>query len=222
MQHSINKKFLNKIRGFSACVLATASICSSAATISVVTDSSWLATNAAPSATWNTAPAFDTSTWINANVVVPTCLPGIDCIWYDGQFSATGNAWLRKTFSLTDPVVSAFLTGGVDDDADIFINGIQVLNDHNGTAGNFGPLDVTSLLVSGVNLIAVNAIDNIPVFGQNHAFAALLSIDTKSNTVPLPGVLSLFLIGLGGLAVTRRSRRPVHGQASLESIQNPK
>ena len=207
MQPSLGKKFLNNIRGLATCVLATVSLGSGAAVINVATDTTWLTTNAAPAATWNTDPAFNTSTWINANVVIPACQSGRDCIWFDGQFSATGNAWFRKTFSLTDPVISAFLTGGVDDDADIFINGNQVLSDHSGQASNFGPLDIASFLVSGVNLIAVHAIDNIPVFGQNHAFVALLTIDTRTNAVPIPGVLSLVLLGLGGLVVTRRPRR---------------
>lgn len=207
MQLSLNKKFLDKIRCLAACVLVTVSLGTNAAVITVLTDASWLATNAAPAATWNTDPAFNTSTWINANVVIPSCQAGSDCIWYDGQFSATANAWFRKTFSLTGTVSSAILAGGVDDDADIFINGVQVLNDHNGLAGNFGPLDVTSLLVSGVNLIAAHAIDNVPVFGQNHAFASQLTVNTISNAVPLPGVLSLLLIGLSGLVVVQRSRR---------------
>lgn len=203
----IDKKFLNRIRGLAACVLATVSLGSNAAVISILTDNSWLATNTAPAATWDSDPSFDTSTWINANVVIPSCQAGSDCIWYDGQFSATGDAWFRKTFSLTDPVSLASLAGGVDDDADIFINGVQVLSDHNGFAQNFGPLDITSLLVSGVNLIAVHATDNIPVFGQNHAFAAQLTVNTRDTAVPLPGVLSLFLIGLTGLVAARRSRR---------------
>lgn len=205
MQPSVAKRLLNKFRCIAACLLATASVCGSAAVITIGTDASWLATNVAPAATWNTDAAFDTSTWINASVNIPSCQPLSDCIWYDGQFSATGNAWLRKTFNLSGPASSAILVGGVDDDADIFVNGVLVLSDHNGFAANFGPLDVTSLLVPGVNLIAVNATDNIPVFGQNHDFVALLTVN-----VPLPGVLSLFLIGLGGLVIARRPRWPLN------------
>src|SRR5262245_41874700 len=77
----------------------------------VVTDSSWLATNTAPAATWNTDPSFDTTGWINASVNVPACANGADCIWYDGQFSATQFAWLRKTFTISSPVSSAVLVG---------------------------------------------------------------------------------------------------------------
>ena len=208
MHPHIAKKLLNNVRCVAALLLVTASVGGNAAVINIATDASWLVTNAAPAATWNTDPTFNTATWINANVLpIPGCSGLFSCIWYDGQFSATADAWFRKTFSLTDPVSSAVLVGGVDDDADVFVNGIQVLNDHNGTAANFGPLDVTALLVSGVNLIAVHATDNIQVFGQNHAFEAALTGNTRVAAVPLPSVLNLFLIGFGGLVVVRRQRR---------------
>src|SRR6266498_5094048 len=71
-----------------------------AVALTINTDSSWLATNAVPAATWNTDPSFDTTGWINASVNTPACgFNGADCIWYDGQFSATRFAWLRKTFT---------------------------------------------------------------------------------------------------------------------------
>ncbi len=194
------------LRSFLACALATASIASTAAVINVDTNATWLTTNAAPAAGWNTNAAFDTSAWRNATVVIPACQAGTDCIWYDGQFSATGSTWFRQTFTLSDPVISGLLSGGVDDDADIFINGTRVLNDVNGSAGNFGPLDVTSLLVSGTNLIAVYATDNIPVYGQNHAYVSRLTITTRDTNVPEPTTLGLLGLGLAGVGFARRKR----------------
>ena len=120
----------------------------------IVTDSTWLATNVAPAAGWNTDPSFDTTGWINAFVITPSCANGADCIWYDGQFSATQLAWLRKTFTISVPVSSCVLVGGIDDDCDIYVNGNLVLSDHNGLAGTFGPIDVSAQVVPGVNLIA--------------------------------------------------------------------
>lgn len=204
MKPGIPRKGLQLVRNFLVCVLATASITSSAAVVGVGTDATWLATNSAPAAGWNTNASFNTSTWVNATVNIPSCQTASDCIWFDGQFSATADAWFRKTFSLTDPVSSAFLSGGVDDDADIFINGTQVFNNHDGFAGNFGPFDVTSLLIVGTNLIAVHATDNIAQFGQNHTYVSLLTVNTRVASVPVPGVLSLVLIGLVGLFTARR------------------
>lgn len=164
------------------------------------TDSSWLATNALPAATWNTDPSFDTTGWINASVNIPACFNGADCIWYDGQFSATRYAWLRKTFTISNPVSTAVLAGGIDDDCDIYVNGTLVFNDHNGISEAFGPIDVAPYLVQGVNLIAVAAEDNIPQFGQNHDFVASLTIGTIVEAVQVP-TLSPWMFALLALAL---------------------
>ena len=168
--------------------------------LTVVTDSSWLATNALPAATWNTDPSFNTAGWINAFVTTPACANGADCIWYDGQFSATRFAWLRKTFTISNPVSSAVLVGGIDDDVDIYVNGTQVVNDHNGLSGTFGPINVAPYLVQGVNLIAVAGEDNIPGFGQNHDFVAQLQIQSPIPTLST-WMLALLTLALASIAV---------------------
>jgi hypothetical protein len=174
-------------------------------------NSTWLATNTLPASTWNSDPSFDTTGWINAFEWNPSsCYAGASCIWYDQQFSATRYVWLRKTFTLSAPVLSAFLDGGVDDDADVYINGIRVVSDHNGFAhGTFAPtpIDIAAFLLQGVNLIAVAAEDNIPVWGRNHTFVAQLQIDTAQTAVPEPASLVLLASGLAGLTVLRRRAR---------------
>jgi len=174
-----------------------------AVAFTVNTDSSWLATNAAPAATWNTDPSFNTTGWINASVNIPACGSGADCIWYDGQFSATRFVWLRKTFTLSNPVSTAVLVGGIDDDADIYVNGTLVFNDHNGTAQAFGPINVAPYLVPGVNLIAVAAEDNISGFGQNHDFVASLTVVEVAPPIPTlsPWMFPLLALVLASIAV---------------------
>ena len=176
-----------------------------AAPLIINTDTSWLATNALPAPTWESDPLFDTTGWVNAvDLGIPGCPGGAACIWYDGQFSGTQFAWLRKTFTISDPILTALLIGGVDDDADVYINGALVYSDHNGTAQNFGPLNVAAFLTQGVNVIAVAAADNFPQFGQNHAFAASLQIET--TRVPEPASFLLLALGLAGLGFSHRKK----------------
>lgn len=172
--------------------------------LTINTDTSWLATNALPAPTWESDPLFDTTGWVNAvDLGIPGCPGGATCVWYDGQFSSTQFAWLRKTFTISDPISTAFLIGGVDDDADVYVNGTLVYSDHNGSAQNFGPLDVAAFLTQGVNVIAVAAADNFPQHGQNHAFAASLEIQTQ---VPEPASLLLLALGLAGLGFSHRKK----------------
>ena len=173
-----------------------------AVALTINTDSSWLATNALPAATWNTDPSFNTTGWVSASVNPPApCFSGADCIWYDGQFSATRYVWLRKTFTISDPVATAVLAGGIDDDADIYVNGNLVFNDHNGTAQAFGPINVAPFLVQGVNLIAVAAEDNFG-FGHNHLFVASLQIVPVTPVPTLsPWMLALLALALASIAV---------------------
>lgn len=175
-----------------------------AVALTVKTDTSWLATNAPPAATWNTAPSFNTTGWVSAFVSTVTpapCFNGADCIWYDDQTSATQFVWLRKTFTISDPVSSAILTGGIDDDGDIYVNGTLVYSNHNGTAGGFGPINVAPYLVQGVNLIAVAAQDNF-AFGHNHLFVALLPIQSPAPVPTLsPWMVALLTLALASIAV---------------------
>ena len=179
-----------------------------ATSITFSTDASWLVRNAAPGAGWNTNASFDTTAdggWIPASVNIPDCSGQQDCIWYDGQFSATEQAYFRRTFVLDGPAVSASLIGGVDDDATIWINGNVVYNQFDGVASGFGPIDIAPHLVPGANLIAIFADDNL-YWGNNHTFLA----EVTAETAAVPEPASLLLLGggvAGALANARRRKR---------------
>ena len=69
-----------------------------------------------------------------------------------------------------------------------YVNGTLVFNVHNESSRGFGPIDVAPYLVQGVNLIVVEATDNIPVFGANHDFVASMQIQTTvvQSHAPIP------------------------------------
>jgi hypothetical protein len=190
-------------------IVATASM-AEASSFVINTDATWLAKNSTPAVGWNGAFAFDTAAdggWQAAqnNAALPCGLFGC-MVWWDGQFSATEQVWLRKTFVLDGPVVSGFIQGGIDDDAMIWINGTLVYNVFDGLAGSFG-FNIAPFLAPGNNLIAVFADDNL-FWGQNHQFTAQLTIDTAAAAaVPEPSALVLLGSGLAVVAATLRGRR---------------
>jgi hypothetical protein len=179
-----------------------------ATSITIDTDATWRAKNATPGAGWNTSTAFDETAdtgWIYAQNN-GFCAPfdNLGCrIWYDATNSTTTQAWFRRTFFLDGPVVSGFLAGGVDDDAEIWINGVSVYNVFDGSASTFGPFNIASLLQPGNNLIAVRAVD---VITFQHTFHSRLTIETQS-VQPVPEPTSMVLLGSGLSALVARKLR---------------
>ena len=192
--------------------VATASV-AEASTIVIKTDTTWLVKISEPGPGWNFVPVFNTAAdggWQAAsnNTVPSSPCPEFGCMtWWDGQFSGTEQVYIRRTFVVDGPVVSADITGGIDDDAFIWVNGTLVYNVFDGLAGGF-TVDLTSLLVPGTNLIAAFADDEF-LNGHNHQFTARITIETASPTaVPEPSPMLLVASGLGlVMFATRRMRR---------------
>ncbi|MHB0974795.1 MAG: PEP-CTERM sorting domain-containing protein [Thiobacillus sp.] len=93
------------------------------------------------------------------------------------------------------------VNNGFDDDGDLFVNGVQVVSDHNGFANN-SFADITPYLVAGNNVIAFSVSDNYPRWGYNHS--AWAQVDARFAAVPEPLSLALLGLGLGAMTLTRR------------------
>jgi hypothetical protein len=202
------------IRALCAAVLAgSAAAPAMAGDTLVATDTAWRVTALGPGVGWETSTSFNDASWQSAIAVYevsPYLGPdyaGTQAIWTQaGQYSTTDTTiWGRMVVNLGTPLQSATLEYGIDDDGDIFVNGVLVVSDHNGMA-NGGLVDITSYLTAGANVIAFTATDNYAVWGYNHA--AWIRIEGTVAAVPEPSTYATLLLGLGMLGLMRgRLRR---------------
>jgi tetratricopeptide (TPR) repeat protein/predicted Ser/Thr protein kinase len=135
-----------------------------AANAAIVTDGTWKF-NRNPSPGWEQV-SYDDSGWPAVGDSKPcNQLPGAvaGCLWeYPYRFAPNNTLYFRKAFNLAQVPPRARLVALVDDDADIYVNGRQVLHDgpDSGSGGaSWWEIDVTNLLQPGSNVLAVRGID---------------------------------------------------------------
>jgi hypothetical protein len=144
---------------------------------------------------WNTSFAYDDS---SANGWHTPISRGVDSqfsyIWSEGaQFFGATPSYFRETFLVEGAPSSAFVDFSVDDDVQIWINGILAINDLNNTATNKFGIDVLPFIHQNENLIAIKAHDSFPFadFGENSEHLAVRLV-IESNAVPEPSAALLF------------------------------
>ncbi len=133
---------------------------------------------------WNKKVGFDDSDEAGWRAAIVSAHAGTEVgatnsIWVDGNgYNGSTPAYFRKVFSLCGTVRSAILNVHVDDDAQVYLNGKLILDDHNAHADDFYEIDVTSRLTQGQNLLAIKAHDS---FGIGEQLAADLTIEFQAE-----------------------------------------
>jgi hypothetical protein len=115
---------------------------------------------------WETV-AFDDSTWLNVSAPtaglcdpsVVTPIPDSDAlhVWSQTPYEHQ-TIYARKTFILKQGNL-ATIKIRVDDDFDLFVNGVLVRSDWNGVCSYFED-DISALIRHGINVIATKATDS--------------------------------------------------------------
>jgi hypothetical protein len=181
-------------------VLLAYSIPCSAQDYLLRTDATWRTIKASqPVGTdWNSAVIYDDSEaagWTNAFKS-----PMGDRIWHTSNLSSESpaNPRFRHAFDLSGGVTSAVAHFYFDDDATVWINGTEVLNDTDRHATTFDNVILdASLFHEGDNLIAV--------WGHNvDAPYNNIEVDISLTVVPEPGAIALLVVGAGTLLFMRR------------------
>ena len=178
-------------------------------TIQLRTDTTWRTiAGAVPVAPdWNSSLSFDDSNaagWTNSFKS-----PIGDRIWNTSNLSSLSpaNPRFRDVFDLYGPVSSCVGHFYFDDDATVWVNGVEVLNDTDGVASTFDNVALSpSLFRTGNNLIAVWGHNTVPPDNN-------IEVDLTLTIVPEPSVLSLLVGG----ALLSRVRAFPRRRASVRS-----
>ncbi len=141
---------------------------------------------------WNSNAAYNASGWN------PYTWSGWSWINGTGETPFYG----RNVININGTVNSATFSLGVDDDSQVWVNGIMVINDNNMGFNGTHTANIASYLHSGLNVIAFKAHNSAGGgFGVSYLGG---SIDYTPGAVPVPGTLFLLLSGLAGFGALRR------------------
>lgn len=156
----------------------------------------WESTNVG----WNTSVAYDDSNaagWTNPNLVHTDV--STNNIWPgDGHSGSPSPAYFRREFNIGGIPSAGSLDVNVDDDAQVWLNGVLVYSDSNGIATVTNGIDVSSKLISGNNLLAIKAYNR-------QGDAGLISTIHVTYTVPEPSTIALLFSGaIGAIFLVRR------------------
>jgi hypothetical protein len=164
---------------------------------------STLGTDVVPGSDWNTNLNYDTSTWVKPGFLthpfyVPP--PPVEYVWLapDGTPTCPGygpdDIWLRDTFEAPPGYWSIILTGLVDDDVTVWLNGNAVVIDSDCHAADYAvALDVTAYVQPGTNLLALKVHNCNGCRGISYFVEAVNVHSGQANTVEA----SLFANGVG-------------------------
>ncbi len=200
MKKNCSKIILVSILGISMCVpsLLFADV------ITIGSDNSWRSTDSvsdpdgcpgvigSPGPSWTTL-GFDDSGWRDAYAPYPNPgkppLPGSLNIWdFVGSdptgFNGPNEVFFRRIFILDVPVISAQAEFIVDDEMQFYVNGILVLEDISGGGGPVGPVDITSFLQLGDNVLAIRAWDGRVCIVEDRLYEKLSVLVTIVTEVP--------------------------------------
>lgn len=189
----------------------------SAATLELVSDENWVSTDnvasvgACPGVLGSAGPdwtedSFDDSSWRNAVFMVhvppwfglPPSHPDVGVFVWDCPFGCLTpvggplygpiHAYFRHFIDIDNDIISALAKFDVDDDFQLYINGVLAHQDLTGGANETGLIDVKAYLQVGRNTFAIHAWDGGSVGGCSayerivNQMAMKLVVETKDST----------------------------------------
>ncbi len=156
---------------------------------------------------WNSNTAYDdsnTAGWTSPNLVHTDV--DTNAIWLgQGNSASPSPVYFRHEFQIQGIPTAGSMYVGVDDDAQVWINGVQVFNDTNGLVTIVNGIDVSSSLVQGTNLIAIKG------YNRQGDATMIATLNIAYSSVPEPNTAILAAFGLAGMVGIgwRRASRPL-------------